>query len=351
VKRLLSGLLIIGILIAALWVPIEIPFAVESIGRVYPVREWQLLQDQTGRITSVVRDNRIGATEQIDAYQFEQGDFSGLQIIAPPNRYIHAGDTVVRMYSIRQKQEIQDIEAQLALYAAQLQADVTGEKPPIVQEAENRLRLAEQDLIQKEQVFQIKKPLWEQQLIAYTEYQQAESAYNLAKIQVGIAQKYLENVKTGLKAESVSITQAQLQGLKNRLDILRSKGLSFVLRAPFSGWVVPVKSPPEEQFILQEEGQYIVQIPVKTEYLSYLSCETAFTVTDIQTQRTYTAHFLQTGTKVEVLDNRQVSMIAALVAPGDPNNRLSTGVSTLCKIDFGKISQREYLRRILNFKW
>jgi hypothetical protein len=255
------------------------------------------------------------------------------------------------MYSVRQSEEIQNIEAQLALYGAQLQADVTGEKPPIVQEAENRLHFAEQDLIQKEKVFLIKKPLWEQQLIAYTEYQQAESDYNLAKIQVEIAQKYLENVNTGLKIETVGVTQAQLQGLKNRLGILRGKGLSFVLRAPFSGWVVPVVSPPEEQFILQEAGEYIVQIPVKVEYLPYLNSETIFIVTDIQTQRNYTARYLQTGTKVEVLDNRQVSTILAGVNLDDPNHRLSTGVSTLCTIDFGKISQREYLQRILNFKW
>lgn len=351
VKRLLGGLLIIGILMAALWVPVQIPYVAESIGRVYPAREWQLLQDQTGRITSVIRDHRIGATRQIDAYQFEQGDISGLQFTLPPDRYIHVGDTVVRMYSIRQNEEIQNIEAQLALYSAQLRADVTGDKPPVVQEAENRLHFAEQDLILKEKLFLIKKPLWEQKLIAFTEYQEAENAYELAKIQVEINRKFLENVGTGLKPESVGITQAQLRGLKNRLDILRRKGLSFVVRAPFSGWIVPVVTPPEEQFILQEANEYVVQIPVKIELLPYLDAQTVITVTDVQTQRTYRARLLQIGTKVEVLDNRQVSNLTATLTPDSTNARLTTGVSALCQIDFGKITQREYLRRILNFKW
>lgn len=350
-KQLLGGLIILGIFIAALWVPVQVPFTAESVGRVYPAREWQLLQDQTGRITSVVRDFRVGATQQIDAYQFEQGDISGLRFVFPPDRFIHVGDTVVRMYSIRQNEEIQNIEAQLALYGAQLQADVTGDKPPVVQEAENRLHFAEQDLVWKEKIFLIKKPLWEQQLIAFTEYQEAESAYNLAKIQVEIARKYLENVGTGLKVESVGITQAQLRGLKNRLEILRNKGLSFVLRAPFSGWVVPVVTPPEEQLILQEAGEYVVQIPVKSDLLPYLSPETIITVTDLQTLRTYPARLFRTGTKVEVLDNRQVSMLTAIVAPDSLGNQLSTGVSALCRIDFGKINQREYLKRILKFKW
>lgn len=329
----------------------QIPFVAESVGRTYPAQEWQLLQDQTGRITSVVRDYRVGATSHISAFQFEQGDISGVQFVLTPDRFVHLGDTVVRMYSIRQSEEIQDIEAQLALYGAQLQADVTGDKPPVVQEAETRLHFAQQDLIQKEKTFLIKKPLWEQQLIAFTEYQEAENAYNLAKIQVEIAQKYLENVGTGLKTESVGVTQAQLRGLRNRLEILRRKSLSFVLRAPFDGWIVPVIAPPEEQLILQQAGEYVVHIPVKIEHLPYLNNATVFTVVDMQTRRSFQAQWLQTGTKVEVLDNRQVSNVLAIVRPDSLNDRLSTGVSVLCKIDFGKVNQREYLRRILKFSW
>lgn len=350
-KRLFGGLIIIGIIVAALYVPVQIPFAAESIGRVYPAREWQLTQDQTGRISSVVRDYQLGATQQIDAYQFEQGDISGLQFVLPPDRFVHVGDTVVRMYSIRQNEEIQNIEAQIALYGAQLQADITGDKPPVVQEAENRLHFAEQDLIQKEKIFLIKKPLWEQQLIAFTEYQEAESAYQLAKTQVSIAQKYLETVATGLKTESVGITQAQLRGLKNRLDILRRKGLSFVLRAPFSGWVAPAALLPEEQLILQQAGEYVVQIPLKVTQLPYLSPRTIITVTDIQTQRSYPARLSQTGMKVEVLDNQQVSMLTAIITPDSIGTRLTTGVSAKCRVDFGAVNQREYLRRILNFNW
>jgi hypothetical protein len=299
----------------------------------------------------VIRDHRIGATQQIDAYQFEQGDISGLQFVLPSGRFVQAGDTVVRMYSIRQNEEIQNIEAQLALYKAQFQADVTGDKPPIVQEAENKVHFAERDLTWKEQTFRIKKPLWEQQLIAFTEYQEAESAWQLAKIQVEIARKYLENVSTGLKPETVGVTSAQLRGLQNRLEILRRKGLSFVVRAPFSGWIAPVVSPPEEQLLIHQTDEYIVHIPVKVEYLPYLNKETVIRVSDVQTQRTYTAQLLQVGAKVEVLDNRQVSMLTASIRSDSANSRISTGVSATCHIHFGKVNQREYLKRILNFKW
>lgn len=325
------------------------PFTAESIGRVLPLQEWRLVQDQTGRLSSIVRDHKRGSAQQIDAFQFEQGDFSGIKIEIPEGAFVSAGDTVVRMYSIRQRQEMQEIEAQLSLYYAQLQSDTTGDKPPIVQEAENKLHFAREDLKLKESFYHLKKKLKNEGLIAETEFQIAENSWNLAKIQVDIAQKYLENVNTGLKIETVGITEAQLNGLKNRLQILRQKGLAFVLRAPFSGWSAPSVLP-EELLILQRSDEYVVQIPVRVEHLRYLTPDVAIHVKDVQSGRVYSARYAFIGSKVEVLDNRQVSMLTAIVRPDSVGVRLSTGVSAVCALDFGKINQREYLRRILNFQ-
>lgn len=327
----------------------QIPFTAESIGRVLPAQEWRLVQDQTGRLTSVVRDHKLGAAQQIDAFQFEQGDFSGIKIDIPAGAFVAAGDTVVRMYSIRQSQEIQEIEAQLALYAAQLQSDKTGDKPPIVQEAENKLHFAEQDLTLKENFYHLKKKLKEDGLIAATEFQTAENDWQLAKIQVDIARKTLETVGTGLKTESVGITEAQLRGLRNRLNILKQKGLAFVIRAPFSGWVV-ASVLPEELLTLQRADEYVVQIPVRVEQLRYLKPDAAIHVTDVQTRRVFSARYASIGSKVDVLDNRQVSMLSAIVLPDSTGARLSTGVSAMCRIDFGEVNQREFLLRILNFQ-
>lgn len=334
---------------AALYVPVKVPYAAESIGQVLPVQEWRLVQDQTGRLSSIVRDHKQGIVQQIDAFQFEQGDFSGIRIDIPPGSFVTAGDTVVRMYSIRQREEIQQIEAQLSLYSAQLQSDKTGDKPPIVQEAENKLHFAEQDLKLKEDFYHLKKKLKDDGLIAATEFQLAENDWNLARIQVEIARKTLETVGTGLKAESVGITEAQLAGLKNRLNILKQKGLAFVIRAPFSGWVV-TSILPEEMLTLQRADEYVVKIPVRVEQLRHLRPDVGILVQDVQTGHVFSGKYGALGSKVEVLDNRQISMLTAYVLPDSSGARLSTGVSALCKIDFGKVTQREFLLRILNFQ-
>lgn len=349
-RPLYSGLILLAILLCLFYIPIRIPYHVESIGKVMPVLEWKLVQDQTGRLSSVVRDFKTGSVKQIDAYQFAQGDFSGLHIDSKEGALVQAGDTIVRMYSTMQAQEIQQIEAQLALYSAQLNAETTGDKPPVVQEAENKLHFAEQDLKLKESLYNTKKQLKEGGLIAVTEFEAAENDYKLAKIQIEIAQKSLDNVQTGLKKESVGITEAQLRGLRDRLALLRRKGLSFVLRAPFSGYVVP-GALPEELLTLQSAGEYFLQIPVKAEQLAYLDSTTMIHVMDVNTKKVYEASYLFTLPKVEILDNRQVALVAASVQPDTITERMSTGIAARCSIDFGRINQREYLKRLLNFRW
>ncbi|MCY7327874.1 MAG: hypothetical protein LH618_04950 [Saprospiraceae bacterium] len=103
-KRLYGGLIILGILLVALYLPLRLPFGAESIGKVYPAQDWRLVQDQAGRISSVVRDYRSGAVQQMDAFQFEQGDISGLQFDLPSGGFLQVGDTVVRMYYNRHRE-------------------------------------------------------------------------------------------------------------------------------------------------------------------------------------------------------------------------------------------------------
>ncbi len=333
-----------------LYVPMQVPYRADSIGKVLPVQEWQLLQDQTGRLSSIIRDNKTGAAQQINAYQFQQGDFSGLSIALPTGAFVNFGDTIVRMYSTSQRQEIQEIEAQLSLYAAQLTAETTGDKVPIIQEAENKLHFSEQDLILKESLYQTNKRLKEEGLVAMTDFQSFENDYKLAKIQVDIARKTLETVRTGLKNESIGITEAQLRGLRDRRSLLRQKGLSFVLRAPFSGYIVPTVLP-EEMLTLERSDEYLVHIPIKVEQMAYLNETSIISVRDVKTQHLFPAKLIGTLPRIEVLDNRQVAIVLALVVPDSSGLRLSTGISTRCSIDFGSINQREYIKRVLNFTW
>jgi hypothetical protein len=350
-KRFAGGVIFLIILCAILFVPVEIPFDASSIGKILPAQEWKLLQDQTGHLSSVVWDYRSGVVREMGAYQFQSGDFSGFESSVPVSDtsiFIASGDTIVRMYSALQKQELQDLNAEIALYSAQLQAEKTGEKNPIIQEAENKLFFARQDLTLKQKNYDIQKSLYTDGVIAKTEFIKTENDYELAKIQVGIAEKNVETAQTGLKSESLDITKNRIESLKKSVALLRQRGLKLMIRAPFSGYVSPVLLP-GEMLTLQSAGEYVVHIPLKVEHLPYLNQQTTIEVTDAQSGKTYPARFLQIAPKVEVLDNKQVVVLLASLSLGNEHLRLSTGISGACTVHFGRVNQREYLKRLLNF--
>lgn len=338
------------LLLAALYAPLEVPYDAMSIGKVMPAQEWKLLQDQTGHITSIIRDFRTGVAREMGGYQFQSGDITGLEITVPKSEvgaFVSTGDTIVRMYSSMQQQELLELNAQIDLYTSQLAAEATGEKSPIVQEAENKLYFAQQDLTLKEKNYNISKSLVTDGVIAKTEFMQSENQYELAKIQVEIARKNVETAQTGLKNESLDVTKNRIDGLQRRASLLRQKSLKLLIRSPFSGYVSPILLP-GEMLTLQSADEYIVQIPVKVQNLPFFSPTTTIDVTDAKTNKTYPARVLQIAPQVEVLDSRQVAVVlAALTIPG--GERLSTGISANCVIHFGKVNQRDYLTRLLNF--
>jgi hypothetical protein len=346
-----GGGIFLSILLIALYVPFEVPYDALSIGKVLPAQEWKLLQDQTGHITSIVRDYRTGIAREMGGYQFQSGDITGLEVTVPKSEtgaFIGAGDTVVRMYSSMQQQELLELNAQIDLYQSQLTAESTGEKSPIVQEAENKLYFARQDLTLKEKNYNISKSLYTDGVIAKTDFLQTENIYELAKIQVEIAQKNVETAQTGLKNESLDVTKNRIEGMQKRANLLRQKNLKLLIRSPFSGYVSPILLP-GEMLTLQSSDEYIVQIPVKVQNLPFFNANTTIDVTDTKTNKTYPAKVLQIAPQVEVLDSRQVAVVlAALSLPGN-GERLSTGISASCVIHFGKVNQREYLNRLLNF--
>jgi hypothetical protein len=350
-KRLVGGGVFLLILLAALYVPVTVPFDATSIGKVLPAREWKLLQDQTGHISSVIRDYRTGMVEQMGGYQFESGDVSGMEISVvrtDSGGYVTVGDTVVRMYSAIQKQQLLELSTQIDLFDSQLKAEQVGEKNPIVQEAENKLYFAQQDLTLKKKNYDINKSLYDDAIIAKTVFLAFENEYELARIQVEIAQKNLETVRTGLKNESLNVTQNRIDGLRQRAALLRQKGLKYLIRAPFTGYVSPILMP-GELLTVQSADAYILQIPVKVQNLPYLSPQTVIDVTDAKTNKTYQAKVLQVAPQVEVYDSRQVAVVVAALNLPAGAERLGTGVSANSVIHFGAVDQREYLRRLLNF--
>lgn len=349
--RGLTLIALVLLVLAALYLPISIPYDLVSIGSVMPAEEWRLIQDAGGSLSSSHQDNRSGIVSDLSNWQFERGDLSGMEVTLSPadSGRVGLGDTIVRMYSAVIQKQIIDLENSLNVKKSEQRVLVTGEKPPIVQEAESKLVFAREALVLREKEYNMAKPLLAENLISRLEFNRIENALDLAKIDIITAEKALDVANTGLKDESVDFNRSELLALERELDFLRRRNAGYVIRAPFTGVCAPIRTP-GEVLILQNVETCIVTIPIKSEEMAYLSDSARVEVIDPITQRHYFGKVLRILPQTQVLDSKSVGFLTAVISPSNTHERISLGLSAKCIVHCGRLDQRKYLQRILRFR-
>ena len=348
-SRILTLIILALIIAGLLFLPIKIPYTLESIGNVVPIEEWTLIQDINGSLNASHKNNKTGVVQNISSWQFERGDLYGMEVSIKPEAYDHVqrGDTIIRMYSSLIAQQILEIENQLKVKSAQMQVLVTGEKSPIIEEAESKLRFAKEALTLREKEFDIAKKLQDEGVNAPIDYTRALNALDLAKIQVTTAEKTLRIAQTGVKSESSSLNSSESNALKKQLEFLKSKKTKYVIVAPFDGRVVPIINT-GEIIRLQRTSECIVIIPVKTEEMTYTGNNPEVNVQDAENGRTYKAKILSRSSQTQVLNGRSVSSIQAVIYPQE-KELITLGISAKCILHCDELSPVKYLKRILNY--
>jgi hypothetical protein len=344
--RGITLIILVLLVAAALFAPVSIPYELVSIGSVTPAEEWRLVQDAGGSLSSSLQNFKTGVVEQLNSWQFERGDLSGMEVTNFGS--LEEGDTIIRMYSAVIQQQIIDLNNQLNIKRSEQQVLVTGEKPPIVQEAEEKLHYAREALVLREKEYATAKQLFDEALLAKLELVRIQNTLDLARIAVTTAEKTLLVANTGTKPETVGLNNSELIALQKQLDFLRRRNAGYVIRAPFSGVVTPIREP-GEVLILQRVDECIVTIPVKVEEMPFINDSARITVFDPMTLRSFSARVLSRSMQTQILGGKSVGFITAVIKPSAVNAPITLGTAAKCTIDCGQLNPRQYLARILRF--
>jgi hypothetical protein len=338
---------LLGLVVAGLFLPVKIPYELVSTGNVTPLEEWRLTQNTGGGLLAVRRHFHTGMMSKVAAWQFQGGYLSGMELAVRVDTvsFIHQGDTVLRFFSSQILEEMGMLEQELHVRLAEREMLRTGEKPEMVEEAESRLRFALEQLALAEKQFAINEPLYRDGVIARVTYDSSKNALELARIAVRTAEKTLAVVSTGAKAETVGVNQAQIESLQSRLQLLRQRHANYIVTAPFDALVTPVQLP-EEVMILQNVERYLVQIPVRLADLRYIGPSSSFRITDQASGRTYPAEMLEIGKSTQVIGGQQVNFVLAAVRP-EPGLPINPGLSAQCIVNCDLLTPYEYLTRLL----
>jgi hypothetical protein len=337
--------------LCGLYIPLRIPYKLESVGSLLPAAEWKLVQDGAGNLLATQQDYLHGNVKNLASWQFDRGDLAGMDLVAQPDSFgfVQRHDTLIRMYSTAARQRMLELETQIQQIEAQYMELATGSKVPVVEAAQTRLQAAETAFTLREREWQVAERLLPEGLISVLEHTAKQNAYELAKIEIGQARKQLEVVNTGEKVQTLDANNARTAALQKQLAQLRQQYLGFVVKCPFDGVLVPVQMP-GEVLVVQQIAPCVLRIPVRTSEMRHLGDSPRIIVTDPITAREYLATLWAKQPKTEVINGQSVSFLIATVAVPKPPERLTLGLGASCSITCDTLNQREYITRLLHFK-
>jgi hypothetical protein len=213
-------------------------------------------------LNSILYDHRDGHIQSYTALQIERGDILHFQMhpAFKGKGIISCGDTIGVAKSYDVLQRLIQLKGSLSLARATLQMNLSGEKEPVVQQAEAELALAIENAAFNQTVQQRQDSLYSRGLISQEEYDLSKSSVKIAELQVSVARAYLNSVGTGEKLEAIQLVESQISSYENELRLLseRVKGLTII--APIGGIITPFFS--EDTVVTVCDTMMITILPI-----------------------------------------------------------------------------------------
>jgi hypothetical protein len=337
---------IIGIILI---VPLRIPFSVTSHGKVYHGKEWIVSKDEAGRISATLYDRVNGRTDNYRLHQFERQDAVRFELhdSVVPGNFIHAGDTVGKIYSAQLDREIVSLMGDLAITHATIDLHLTGEKDAVIEEARNRLAYAEQQLAGYSVLLERQKELHRRKLISDEELDIALQQNRLYEIDILIAESQLQSALTGAKDEQIRYLNTRITTLEDEIRSLEKTIGEYLFLAPIDGIVYHTFSQ-DTLALIGDPSSFVAVIPVPLHYRPYVLPDQKVKLripgNNISTRH---ATVRSIGNTVRVMNGRQYFMINALVENEGGNDEYLPGIFTSVTIATDPVTVREYLMRYL----
>ena len=260
--------------------------------------------------------------------------------------FVESGQIIGRIRSIENERLLQETLEQIEEAKATLALLRAGSKEDIVDQARWGLKWA----LGNEEVAKVeldrKDRLYAQGLISEEELELAESRWELADIEVKIAEAELASAETGEREEAQEAALHALESLRLRGERLSEKIGWLVIRAPFQGQVT---APTDTSLIFSvlKIDTMAVEIPVDEADIGRMRVGQEFTLR-VRTSplRFFPGNIVAIDCKARLIAGRSRFIITGLVE----NKRLALrhGISGETVIDCGRVPLRTVLGRYLS---
>ena len=314
--------------------PIKYPTSLSSKGKILPSKNWVLAKTTDGRLITNLTDNKTGINNEFSVTQFQRGDAVQFKVNAELllTGQIGKGDTIGYVISNEIEKDIERLKGELETARASLNVQQSSEKESIIEAEKSKLEFARKELEEQTKIYNRKKQLFEKDLIAEQEFEADEARYELAKINIDIAEQRLRSVQSGAKQEEIKFAESQIIAIEKEIGVLQKRFESNNIVSPINGIVSRTFSS-DTLVMINDTSESIILTPVPLNETQKIFMNQPVEILSDNTDKTISASVFTIDNSIYTINNTQYKFITAV---SNRNNiEFQPGLNVECKFDTG----------------
>jgi hypothetical protein len=341
-RHILILLLILAIL--TIFLPIPLRYSFVATAKVYPVKEWKLSRGTEEGFWSQTYNYETDALGDFKNYRFERGDIAELQINnnlefdAP----IDVNDTVAYIESYFIENEITRLNNLLEVEIANMNVISTGEKQPMVEQAQRQYNYAMQQYDLEKKNFARQERLFRDSVITPADYDIYENALKLAEINSQVSYNALMSLSTGAKDPVINLSEQKIRSYEIEIKRLETQKAQYTIATPISG-LLSYNTETCGIIKVSDISRLLLKIPVAYQHSSYLNSLYKVSFSTPDNKITVNATFKGFDENINLIQNQQFVIARAVTTEATPG--IYPGMVVQCRIYCDKVSLLEYLKR------
>jgi len=337
-------ILILILVVITIFLPIPVRYNFIAQAKIYPLKEWKLSRGIDEGFVSQTYNFETDALSDYKHYRFERGDIAELKIREDIlfDSLIQQGDTVAWIESFFIQNEITRLKNLRDVEIANMQVLATGEKQPLVEQAQQNYIYAEQQLELQKKNFARQEKLYLDSVITPADFDIYENALKLAETNVQVTYSELIALNTGQKDPVLGMSQKQIESYGKEIQRLEDQKAQYTIVTPFGGFL---SYDPELGGILKvnDTNGLILKILVPYQQAGYLKKLHSVTFSTPDNKITLNASFKGFEENVSLIQSQQ--FVLAKASTRESTEGIYPGMLVKCRIYCDKVSLLEYLKR------
>lgn len=349
----ISAILVILILVFSSSL-LEVSYHVSGRGVVMPVEEWGLYRGTDGGLLHIHENHLSGIVNEFGVSEIQRGDVARYVFddALIKRGSISRGDTIARLFTSDIQLKIIELQGELSYQWSLLASLLAGEKPEDIRVAENRVKLALQELENQQLMTNRVVHLYEESVVSRQEYELALHDLKIKEQSLEIAQSLYNALMTGRKSEDLQVIRSRISSLESQIQQLEKHIEAFHIVSPVSGQVIRERNPllqNADEVVLRvaDFSTCVVLLPVDYAESIYLTEGQEVSIKSPEERIEGAGKLASIDRTIRMVSSRPKVFLTILVTE-DNGHEFLRNMMVEVQVDCGKISFWEYLNRLSN---